>query len=55
MLSSTLKSDIGYLRKVYSDIRYDVRLCALQSNSGGSDIKLSPIWLSTDMQVRHKI
>jgi hypothetical protein len=42
-------SDIGYRRKDYSDIRYNVGLCALQSDIGRSDIKLSPISLITDI------
>ncbi len=42
-------SDIGYNRKVYSDIRYNVVLCALQSDIGHSDIRLSPILLITDI------
>ncbi len=29
-----LMSDIGYQTKVYYDIRYNVRLCALQSDIG---------------------
>jgi hypothetical protein len=45
-------SDIGYQIKVYSDIRYNVGLCSLQSNIGSSDIKLSPILLITDIGVR---
>jgi hypothetical protein len=44
-----LKSDIGYRRKDYSDIRYNVGLCALQSDIGRSDIRLSPISLITDI------
>jgi hypothetical protein len=42
-------SDIGYRTKVYSDIRYNVGLCALQSDIGRSDIRLSPISLITDI------
>jgi hypothetical protein len=42
-------SDIGYRRKDYSDIRYNVGLCALQSDIGRSDIRLSPISLITDI------
>jgi hypothetical protein len=42
-------SDIGYQRKDYSDIRYNVGLCALQSDIGRSDIRLSPISLITDI------
>jgi hypothetical protein len=38
-----LMSDIGYQTKVYSDIRYNVGLCALQSDIRRSDIRLSPI------------
>jgi hypothetical protein len=41
--------DIGYWTKVYSDIRYYGRLCALQSDIGHSDIRLSPILLITDI------
>jgi hypothetical protein len=44
-------SDIGYRTKVYSDIRYNVGLCALQSDIGRSDIRLSPISLITDIGV----
>jgi hypothetical protein len=44
-------SDIGYRIKVYSNIRYNVGLCSLQSDIGSSDIKLSPIWLVTDIGV----
>ncbi len=33
-----LMSDIGYQTKVYSDIRYNVGLCALQSDIRRSDI-----------------
>jgi hypothetical protein len=44
-------SDIGYQIKVYSDIRYNVGLCSLQSDIGSSDIKLSPISLITDIGV----
>jgi hypothetical protein len=42
-------SDIGYPRKVYSHIRYNVGLCAFQSDIRRSDIKLSPISLITDI------
>ncbi len=42
-------SDIGYRRKDYSDIRYNVGLCTLQSDIGRSDIRLSPISLITDI------
>jgi hypothetical protein len=42
-------SDIGCRRKDYSDIRYYVGLCALQSDIGRSDIRLSPISLITDI------
>ncbi len=42
-------SDIGYSTKFYSDIRYNVGLCALQSDIGRSDIRLSPISLITDI------
>jgi hypothetical protein len=41
--------DIGYRSKVYSDIRYNVGLSALQSDIGHSDIRLSPISLITDI------
>jgi hypothetical protein len=41
--------DIEYRTKVYSDIRYNVGLCALQSDIGRSDIRLSPISLITDI------
>jgi hypothetical protein len=42
-------SDIGYRTKVYSDIQYNVGLCALQFDIGCSDIRLSPISLITDI------
>ncbi len=42
-------SDIRYRIKVYSDIQYTVGLRSLQSDTGGSDIKLSPISLITDI------
>jgi hypothetical protein len=42
-------SDIGYRTKVNSDIRYNVGLCALQSDIGRSYIRLSPISLITDI------
>jgi hypothetical protein len=42
-------SDIGYRTKLYSNIRYNVGLCALQSDIGRSDIRLSPISLITDI------
>jgi hypothetical protein len=45
-------SYIGYRIKVYSDIRYNVGLCSLQSDIASSDIKLSPIMLITDIGVR---
>jgi hypothetical protein len=41
--------DVGYRIKVYSDIRYNVGLRSLQSDIGSSDIKLSPISLTTDI------
>jgi hypothetical protein len=44
-----LMSDIGYQTKVYSDIRYNVGLCALQSDIGRSYIRLSPISLIMDI------
>jgi hypothetical protein len=44
-----LMSDIGYGTKVYSDIQHNVRLYALQSDIGRSDIRLSPIPLITDI------
>jgi hypothetical protein len=40
---------VGYRTKVYSDIRYNVGLCALQSDIGHSDIRLHPISLITDI------
>jgi hypothetical protein len=40
---------VGYQTKVYSDIRYNVGLCALQSYIGHSNIRLSPISLITDI------
>ncbi len=43
-----LWSDIEYRTKVYSDIQYNVGLCALQSDIGRSDIRLSTISLITD-------
>jgi hypothetical protein len=43
--------DAGYRIKIYSDIRYNVRLCSLQSDIGSSDIKLSPISLIMDIGV----
>ncbi len=46
---SNVESDIGYSTKVYSDIRYNVGLCALQSDIGHSDIRLSSISLITDI------
>jgi hypothetical protein len=44
-----LVSDSGYETTVYSDIQYNVGLCALQSDIGRSDIKLSLILLITDI------
>ncbi len=44
-------SDIGYRTKVYSDIRFNVGLCALQSDIGRSYIRLSPISLITDIRL----
>jgi hypothetical protein len=41
--------NVGYRTKVYSDIRYNVGLCALQSDIGRSDIRLSPISLIMDI------
>ncbi len=41
--------DIEYWTKNYSDIRYNVGLCALQTDIGRSDIRLSPISLITDI------
>ncbi len=38
---------MGYRTKVYSDIRSNVGLCAIQSDIGLSDIRLSPILLIT--------
>ncbi len=46
------ESDIGYGTKAYSDIRYNVGLCILQSDIGCSDIRLSPILLITDNGLR---
>ncbi len=45
----SLESDIGYQTKFYSDIRYNVGLCTIQSHIGSSDIRLSPIRLITDI------
>ncbi len=44
-----LMSDIKYQTKVYTDIPHNVGLCALQSDIGRSDIRLSPISLITDI------
>ncbi len=44
-------SDVGYRTKFYSDIRYNVRLCTLQSDIGRSDIRLSSISLITDIRL----
>ncbi len=43
--------DVGYRKsdKSLFRYRYNVRLCALQSNIGRSDIRLSPISLITDI------
>jgi hypothetical protein len=41
--------DVGYRTKVYSDIHCNVVLCALQSDIGRSDIRLSLISLITDI------
>jgi hypothetical protein len=43
------KSDIEYRIKVYSDIRYNGGLRSPQSDTGSSDIQLSPISLITDI------
>ncbi len=48
-LRRLINFDIGYRTKVYSDIQYIVGLCALQSDIGRSDIRLSPISLITDI------
>jgi hypothetical protein len=42
-------SDVGYRAKVYSAIRYNVGLSALQLDIGRSDSRLSPISLITDI------
>jgi hypothetical protein len=42
-----IMSNIEYQTKVYPDIRYNVGLCALQSDIGRSDIRLIPISLIT--------
>ncbi len=44
-------SNIQYRIKFYSNIRYNVGLCSLQSDIGSSNIKLSPISLITDIGV----
>jgi hypothetical protein len=44
-------SDMGYQTKVFFLIQYNVGLHSLQSDIGGSDIKLSPISLITDIGV----
>jgi hypothetical protein len=41
-------SDIGYRRKLYSNIRYNIGLHFLSPNIGSSDIRLNPISLVTD-------
>jgi hypothetical protein len=41
--------DVGYWIKAYSDLRYNVGLCFLQSDIRGFDIRLSPIPLITDI------
>jgi HJR/Mrr/RecB family endonuclease len=38
-----LFSDSGYWIKAYSNIQYNVGHCTLQSDIGGSDIRLCPI------------
>jgi hypothetical protein len=52
-LTTTLRGfinvGVGYRTKIYSDIQYNVGLCALQSDIGRSDIRLSPISLITDI------
>jgi hypothetical protein len=54
-LTTTLRGytnvKVGYWiwDKVYSDIRYNVGLRALQSDIGRSNIRLSPISLITDI------
>jgi hypothetical protein len=52
MLVHALISDMGYGIKVYSDIRYDVRLRTHQSDVGSSDFRLSPISVITDIGLR---
>jgi hypothetical protein len=47
-------ADIGYWIKVYSDIQYNVGLLSLQFDIGGSDIRLSPISLITDIGLRRR-
>jgi hypothetical protein len=42
-------SEIEYRSNVYSDIRYNVGLCALQSDIGRSNIRLSPISVITNI------
>ncbi len=42
-------SEMGYWTKVYSDIHYNVGLCALQSDIRRFDVRLSPISLITDI------
>jgi hypothetical protein len=46
-----LMSDIVYGTNVYSDIRYNIGLSALQSDIGSSDIRLSPISLIMDIRL----
>jgi hypothetical protein len=41
--------DVEYRIKLYSDICYNVGFRSLQSNIGGSDIRLSPISLITEI------
>jgi hypothetical protein len=40
---------ISDITQVYSDIQFNFRLCALQSDIGRYDIRLSPISLITDI------
>jgi hypothetical protein len=42
-------SDIEYRMKVYSDIRPNVRVRSLQSDIAGSDVRLSPLPLTTEI------
>ncbi len=44
-------SDIIYWIKVYCDVRYNVGLRSLQSDIGGSNIRLSPLSLIRDIRL----